>query len=89
MKITREQLKQVIKEEIRGLSHGPADRPADKSATAQDDIANAIGMLEAEEDVSGTLFYVIEALQAALEKIGGQEVPRYPHDGGLRRRPEY
>jgi uncharacterized protein (UPF0147 family) len=43
------------------------------------DIADAIQMLESEEDVSGTLFQVINRLQVALEKLGGQEEPRDPY----------
>lgn len=36
---------------------------------AEEDIRDAIQMLEAEEDVTGTLFHVINRLYEALEKL--------------------
>ena len=67
MKITKSQLKEIIKEELNTALVQEDNSPP------QMDIADAIQMLEAEEDISGTLFQVINRLQIALEKLGGQE----------------
>ena len=69
MKITKTQLKKIIKEELNEL--GPMDKAAPHEEGPWADIDNAIKMLEAEEDTTGTLVYVIERLYAALEKLGG------------------
>ena len=63
MKLTKSQLKRIIKEELEAvvetkLPGGP-----------EVDIQDAIQMLEAEEDTTGTLFMVINRLQEALEKL--------------------
>ena len=59
MKITRSQLKRIIEE---------TSSPESEWA-AKDDIKDAIQMLENEEDTNGVLFYVIERLYTALEKM--------------------
>ena len=59
MKITRRQLRSIIKETVaEGAFSG-----------AELDIKDAIQMLEAEEDPTGTLFHVINRLYEALEKL--------------------
>ena len=63
MKITRERLKQIIKEELR------VTEVAQFEGGPEVDIQDAIQMLEAEEDTTGTLFMVINRLHEALEKI--------------------
>jgi len=60
MKITKSQLKQLIKEEYDSLS---SEHPAVFY------IKDAIQLLEAEEDPRGTLFQAIGQLQDALEKL--------------------
>ena len=66
MKITKAQFKQIIKEELaavvetKRLERGPTF-----------DIQDAIQMLEAEEDTTGTLHLVISRLYAALDKLEG------------------
>ena len=45
------------------------DPAAATPAPAEEDIRDAIQMLEAEEDVTGTLFHVINRLYEALEKL--------------------
>ena len=77
MKITREQLKQIIKEELEAvvetkqLKRGPTF-----------DIQDAIQMLEAEEDTTGTLFHVINRLYAALDKLGVPDGEERLEEGG-------
>tara|TARA_R110002074_G_C12024585_1_gene616830 strand:+ start:54 stop:278 length:225 start_codon:yes stop_codon:yes gene_type:complete len=63
MKITKERLKQLIKEELR------VTEVAQFEGGPEVDIQDAIQMLEAEEDTTGTLFMVINRLHEALEKI--------------------
>ena len=63
MKITKERLKQIIKEELR------VTEVAQFEGGPEVDIQDAIQMLEAEEDTTGTLFMVINRLQEALEKL--------------------
>ncbi len=80
MKITKQKLKQIIKEEMQGLKEvdppswetrepGPA-----ASWPPAEDIEDAIQMLNAEVedngDQSGTLFHVINRLEVALDKLG-------------------
>ncbi len=97
MKITKRQLRRIIKEEtarhLNEITPGaagiasagggtPADqgfaaaaddrvkkRPGDYDDSAESDILDAINMLENEEDPHGTLFYVINRLHTALEKL--------------------
>ena len=73
MKITKQQLKQIIKEEMHGLEEEIGDDRGAYGALDQnspmEDIKDAIQMLENEEDASGTLFNVINRLQEALGKM--------------------
>ena len=66
MKITKEQLKQIIKEELAA----PGD-PKRLERGPTFDIQDAIQMLEAEQDTTGTLQIVINRLYAALDKLEG------------------
>ena len=64
MKITKRQIRRIIKEErVKLISE------ASSEASVRDDIMDAIQMLESEEDVTGSLFYVINRLYTALEKM--------------------
>ena len=65
MKITKSQLKQIIKEE---LEEGGYAGHHIKEEGPEVDIRDAIQMLEAEEDPTGTLAHVINRLYEALEK---------------------
>tara|TARA_R110002012_G_scaffold276315_1_gene463252 strand:+ start:56 stop:316 length:261 start_codon:yes stop_codon:yes gene_type:complete len=65
MKITKQQLKLLIKEELEAVSEAGARF----EGGPQVDIQDAIQMLEAEEDTTGTLFNVIERLYEALRKL--------------------
>lgn len=91
MRITKRQLRRIIKEEKarilretsnwKPLTRTHADELGDPNQPSQsgnppetewavrDDIKDAIQMLENEEDPNGVLFYVIERLHTALEKI--------------------
>ena len=84
MKITKAQLTQLIKEELSnamseaeqwkmGRSMKAADLAAEPQAprrgSAREDIEDAIQMFESEDDVSGTLHYVIERLYTAIENL--------------------
>ena len=84
MKVTKTQLTQLIKEELSnamseaeqwkmGRSMKAADLAAESQAprrgSAREDIEDAIQMLESEDDVSGTLHYVIERLYTAIENL--------------------
>jgi len=84
MKVTKTQLTQLIKEELSnamseaeqwkmGRSMKAADLAAEPQAprrgSAREDIEDAIQMLESEDDVSGTLHYVIERLYTAIENL--------------------
>ena len=92
MKITKEQLKQIIKEELEVTltddeaaemfgeevrtqleEGGPAGHYEKKRLERGPtfDIQDAIQMLEAEEDTTGTLHHVINRLHAALDKLEG------------------
>jgi hypothetical protein len=64
MKITKERLKQIIKEELRVTEVREME-----DDSVEYHIKDAIGMLEAEEDTTGTLFYVIERLYTALDTL--------------------
>jgi|TARA_R110000824_G_scaffold383279_2_gene576810 hypothetical protein len=69
MKITKTQLKRIIREEL-DTALGQED-----NSPPQVDIINALDManrMEASGDMA-ELRYVIEALESALEKLGGQE----------------
>jgi hypothetical protein len=72
MKITKTQLKQIIKEELQlaevaQLEGGP-----------EVDIDDAIKMLEDEPDPGGTLLMVIGRLYEALEKLKSGQVGQTP-----------
>ena len=68
MKITKQQLWRMIEESFNeGIPR--QDQRVLENADAQDDIRDAIQMLEAEEDITGTLFHVINRLYEALEKM--------------------
>jgi hypothetical protein len=88
MKLSKSQLKQIIKEELAeayGGAKGPfpgrygdAHKKSDMDPP-QVDIENALDLLK--NAGPGTTFQVIEALQAAIEKLERQEEeePRDPH----------
>jgi len=65
MKITKAQLKKIIKEELESVSEAPRY----EEGSTEYHIADAIQMLEAEDDVTGTLFNVINRLQEALDTL--------------------
>ena len=68
MKITKRQLRSIIKEErAKLISEGPS------GTSIKDDIMDAIQMLEKEGNAPGTLFNVINRLYTALDKIPGVE----------------
>ena len=85
MKITKTQLTQLIKEEMSKISEmryaenketgrweevvDGAEPQAPRRGSAREDIEDAIQMLESEDDVSGTLHYVIERLYTAIENL--------------------
>tara|TARA_R110002110_G_scaffold74857_1_gene197978 strand:+ start:53 stop:367 length:315 start_codon:yes stop_codon:yes gene_type:complete len=94
MKITKTQLKQIIKEELGTMAEAEqwkmgrsmkaadlADHPVDRSEPPRVDIVNALDMANRMEDSGdmADLRYVIEALEQALEKLGEQEEPRDPY----------
>ena len=64
MKITKTQLKQIIKEELQVLE------VAQFKGGPEVDIKDAIHMLEGEPDTTGTLDKVINRLYEALAKLG-------------------
>ena len=79
MKITKQQLKQLIKEEMQGFkehstssweSEGPA---GDDNWPPAEDVEDALQMLKSEVedngDQSGTLYHVINRLEVALDKL--------------------
>ena len=68
MKITKAKLKQIIKEELEAVVE-----TAQFDGGPEVDIQDAIQMLEAEEDTTGTLHHVINRLEQALEKLGGDD----------------
>ena len=65
MKITKRQLKQIIKEELEAIS--------EQSRYEEDSVGyhieDAIQMLEGEEDTTGVLFQVINRLEIALDTL--------------------
>ena len=65
MKITKTQLKQLIKEEFEDLL--PHQRPEEGSVEYH--IMDAINMLKGEDDESGTLFLVTRRLEEALDTL--------------------
>jgi|TARA_B100001094_G_C17562978_1_gene499213 hypothetical protein len=73
MKITKTQLKQIIKEELRVTEVREVE-----DGSVEYHIKDAIGMLEAEEDTTGALFYVIERLYTALDTL--ENDPAYNSD---------
>ena len=77
MKITKRQLRSIIKEErAKLISEGPS------GTSIKDDIMDAIQMLESEEDPNGALFHVINRLYTALDKIPGVDDNR-PQPSGV------
>jgi len=75
MKITKTQLKQIIKEELEAVTEAP--QLTEFEGGPEVDIQDAIQMLEAEEDPTGTLFHVINRLHEALNKLGGEPPLKY------------
>ncbi len=95
MKLTKSQLKRIIKEELENVVE--TKLPGGPEVDIQDAIGmllgyehlellgqiveNAIKMLEAEEDTTGTLFHIINRFGEALIKLS-------PGQGGTQNRPE-
>ncbi len=95
MKLTKSQLKRIIKEELENVVE--TKLPGGPEVDIQDAIGmllgyehlellgqiveNAIKMLEAEEDTTGTLFHIINRFGEALIKLN-------PGQGGTQNRPE-
>ena len=83
MKITKTHLAKLIKEELgKTMRYAEnketgrweefvdgAEPQAPRRGSAREDIEDAIQMLESEDDVSGTLYYVIERLYTAIENL--------------------
>ena len=71
MKITKQLLEQIIKEELEegGFAGHYEKKRLERGPTF--DIQDAIQMLEAEEDTTGTLQIVINRLYTALDKLEG------------------
>ena len=85
MKITKSHLAKLIKEEMSKITEmryaenketgrweevvDGAEPQAPRRGSAREDIEDAIQMLESEDDVSGTLYYVIERLYTAIENL--------------------
>ena len=85
MKITKSHLAKLIKEEMSKITEmryaenketgrweevvDGAEQQAPRRGSAREDIEDAIQMLESEDDVSGTLYYVIERLYTAIENL--------------------
>jgi hypothetical protein len=85
MKITKTHLAKLIKEEMSKITKmryaenketgrweevvDGAEPQAPRRGSAREDIEDAIQMLESEDDVSGTLYYVIERLYTAIENL--------------------
>ena len=65
MKITKRQLKQIIKEELEAVS----EQSQYEEGSVGYHIEDAIQMLKSEEDTSGTLFQVINRLEEALDTL--------------------
>ena len=80
MKITKAKLKQIIKEELEAVTE-----TAQFEGGPEVDIQDAIQMLEAEEDTTGTLFHVINRLHEALAKLGdpSQVIASHPDPSGV------
>jgi len=94
MKLTKSQLKRIIKEELENVVEtkipgGPEVDIQDAidmliyehSDLLKQIVENAIKMLEAEEDTTGTLFHIINRFGEALIKLS-------PGQGGTQNRPE-
>ena len=95
MKLTKSQLKRIIKEELENVVE--TKLPGGPEVDIQDAIGmlvgyehlellgqiveNAIKMLKAEEDTTGTLFHIINRFGEALIKLN-------PGQGGTQNRPE-
>jgi len=83
MKVTKSHLAKLIKEELgKTMRYAEnketgrweevvdgAEPQAPRRGSAREDIEDAIQMLESEDDVSGTLYYVIERLYTAIENL--------------------
>jgi hypothetical protein len=83
MKVTKTHLAKLIKEELgKTMRYAEnketgrweevvdgAEPQAPRRGSAREDIEDAIQMLESEDDVSGTLYYVIERLYTAIENL--------------------
>ena len=70
MKITKSKLTQIIKEEIgKSIEEGDSHEQRPRQGSAQEAIRDAIQMLESEDDVNGTLYYVIKQLESAIKKL--------------------
>jgi len=73
MKITKTQLKQIIKEEMQGFKEGDissweSEGPAgDDNSPPVEDVEDALQMLKSE--VAETLSHVIKRLEVALDKL--------------------
>ena len=65
MKITKRQLKQIIKEELEAIS----EQSRYEEGSVGYHIEDAIQMLEGEEDTTGVLFQVINRLEIALDTL--------------------
>ena len=65
MKITKSQLKQIIKEELAEIR----DYQQPEEGSVEYHIMDAIRMLQGENDVSGTLHLVIRRLEEALDTL--------------------
>ena len=63
MKITKRQLRRILKEELQVFE------VAQLEGGPEVDVQDAIQMLEAEDDTTGTLFHVINRLYEALDKM--------------------
>ena len=100
MKLTKTQLKRIIKEELEAvvetkLPGGPEVDIQDAtdmliyehSDLLKQIVENAIKMLEAEEDTTGTLFHIINRFGEALNKLGHGQwgTQNRPVDGDIQR----
>ena len=68
MKLTTGQLRNLVKEETNRVLNEVYTKD-DQIAYVIEDIADAIQMLESEDDSSGTLFHVINRLYEALRGL--------------------
>ena len=74
MKITKSQLKEIIKEELAEIR----DYQQPEEGSVEYHIMDAIRMLQGEDDVSGTLHLVIRRLEEALDTL--ENDPAYNSD---------